>query len=184
MKRILLIIAALAVGVTASAQRWSLSTNAIDYMNFATLNLEGSAAVSQHISLYAGGRYNPWTLNEGQENQKQNRQRTMYLGFRYWPWHIYSGWWLGAKGQYQEYNHGGIIKQETEEGDAYGAGVGAGYTLMLSDHWNVEFGGYLWGGRKQPYTVYACPKCGRIVETGNKTFLAPDDVILSLVYVF
>ena len=185
MKRLILIVVVLsAMGIPASAQRWSVSTNAVDYVNFGTLNIEGSASVAQHFTVFTGTRFNPWTINDGEENQKQNRQMTMYAGTRYWPWHIYSGWWTGIKTQYQVYNHGGILKQETEEGDAVGAGIGAGYTLMLNRHFNLELGGYIWGGYKYDYTVYSCPRCGRIIENGSKWFAAPDDVILSLVYIF
>jgi hypothetical protein len=34
------------------------------------------------------------------------------------------------------------------------------------------------------YRVYSCPLCGRILESGSKTFFLPNEAILSLVYVF
>lgn len=72
---------------------------------------------------------------------------------------------------------------ETEEGDAFGAGVGVGYSVMLSDHVNMDVGAGLWGGYKR-YTVYRCPSCGRIMDEGQKWFILPNEAILSLIYVF
>ena len=77
------------------AQQWSVSTNAVDWLNFGTLNVEASAAVAQHISVNASARYNPWTFNASDPaTQLQNREQTYRLGMRWWPWHIYSGWWI------------------------------------------------------------------------------------------
>lgn len=184
MKNFLIFSTFCVLSFSASAQMRSVSTNLIDYADFGTLNIEGSVPVAQHFSVFAGARYNPWTIHDGGDNQKQNRQMAVYAGTRYWPWHSFSGWWTGMKGQFQAYNRGGILKQETEEGEAAGIGIGAGYTLMLTNHLNLEFGAYLWGGYKYDYTVYSCPRCGRILENGSKWFAAPDDLILSLVYIF
>ena len=97
--------------LSANAQNVSVSTNAMDYANFGTLNLEASAAVARHWSVNAGVRYNPWTFGEGSE-AVQNRTRTVSAGFRWWPWNVYSGWWLGGRAQWEEYNRGGITQEE------------------------------------------------------------------------
>ena len=102
---------------------------------------------------------------------------------RWWPWNVYSGWWLGAKGQFREYNWGGFGSRETEEGYAYGAGLSFGYTWMLHEHINLELGAGAWGGYKT-YTVYSCPLCGRKVDEGSRWFVMPNEAILSLVFVF
>lgn len=168
----------------ASAQRWSVGTNVVDYLNLGTINLEGSVAVAQHVSFNVGARVNPWTFNYAdEERQFQNRKQCYYAGMRFWPWHIYSGWWAGLQGQYQEYNRGGVFKQKTEEGDAYGVGFSVGYTLMIHKWFNVEFGAGAWAGSTK-YTTYACPYCGKILDQGNKFFFWPNDVMISLVYIF
>ena len=102
---------------------------------------------------------------------------------RFWPWHVFSGWWIGGKVQYQEYNRGGIRSAVTDEGDRYGAGLSAGFTYMLHPHLNVSLGAGVWGGL-QRYTVYSCPVCGITQESGEKTFILPNDLALSLSYVF
>lgn len=167
----------------AFAQRWSIGTNVVDYLNMGTLNAESSVAVARHYSFNAGVRFNPWTLHYGNEDKQfENRKKCMYAGVRFWPWHIYSGWWAGLQLQYQEYNRGGAFIKQSEEGDAYGLGISFGYTLMLNKSINIEFGAGAWAGAAT-YTAYSCPYCGKIVEQGNKFFLWPNNLIVSLVYI-
>ena len=98
-------LAAACIPVPAFAQNASLGTNLAGYANFGTLNCEASYAVARRWSITAGLRYNPFTYSGGvEEGPREFRQRTVALGTRYWPWHIFSGWWLAAKAQYQEYN--------------------------------------------------------------------------------
>ena len=44
-------------------------------------------------------------------------------------------------------------------------------------------GAGVWGGF-QRYTVYSCPVCGMTEESGEKTFILPNDLALSFSYVF
>lgn len=184
MKKIYIILSLIILPLLASAQQWSVGVNALDLANVGTLNIEASVAASRHISVNASARVNPWTYGtkEGQK-QKQHREQIYAAGIRYWPWNIYSGWWFGAKAQFMEYNWGGFTRKETEEGNAYGMGLSAGFTWMLHEHINLELGAGFWGGYKT-YTVYYCPKCGRIIDGGQKWFIMPNEAILSLVFVF
>ena len=100
-----------------------------------------------------------------------------------WPWHTMSGWWFAGKLRYQEYCYGGIFSEEAEEGDRVGAGLYAGYTYMLTRHLNLEFGAGFWSGMAL-YRRYSCPVCGLTVGAGRKYFLLPDDIMISLAYVF
>ncbi len=169
--------------VTAQAQKWSVAVNAADAASLGTVGVEASVSTGQHISINAGAKVNPWTYNKGDENQIQNREQTYSAGVRYWPWNVYSGWWLGGKVQYQEYNRALFIEQEAEEGDAFGLGISGGYSLMLTDHLNMDFGIGLWGGYKI-YTSYACSNCGKITESGEKWFFLPNELILSFSWIF
>jgi hypothetical protein len=166
------------------AQNVSISTNLIDYASLGTLNLETSYAVSQHWSVTASARYNPFTFNKGEAGKQfQYRQQSYALGARFWPWHTLSGWWFASKVRWQEYNFGGLFSKRTEEGDRIGAGIYSGYTHMLGPHFNIEFGGGFWTG-VAVYTEYDCPRCGLTKDSGVKYFLLPDDFSISLVYVF
>lgn len=182
LKRLLLIILLTCTSAAAFAQKWSISTNVADWANLGTINADGSVAVGRHATVGVGFRYNPWTFG-GEGKNFQNKQRTVYVYGKWWPWNNYSGWWLGGKLQAEEYNQGGIFRRQTEEGDAYGAGLFAGYTLMLHKRLNLDLGVGLWGGYTR-YTVYACPTCGRIIDSGAKAFIMPNDLIMSLVYIF
>ena len=167
-----------------SAQRFSLSTNLLDYACLGTFNAEASYTLSRHWSITAGLKYNPFTFHEGDpDRQFQYRQQSYAIGARLWPWHSLSGWWFAGKIRYKEYNYGGLLSPETEEGDRVGLGLYAGYTYMLSKHFNLEFGLGLWGGSSW-FRRYSCPYCGLTVLHGRNWFILPDDVMISLAYVF
>ena len=137
MRKLLLYIflsaACLSAALPARAQRFSVGTNVADWLSLGTMNASASAAVARHFTLNAEARVNPWTFNTNDsETQLQNRHQTYSIGTRWWPWYVYSGWWVGLAAQYQEYNRGGIFSRNTEEGDAFGAVLSAGYTLIDS----------------------------------------------------
>lgn len=169
--------------VLSFSQEWAVSTNLIGYINLGTLNVEASYAPLRHLSVNLSAKYNPFTFHSAKGTQFQERQQTYAVGVRWWPWHIMSGWWVATKAQYQEYNIGGIWSSRTEEGDRAGVGITAGYTLMLHRHVNIEFGMGAWTGY-QWYTAYSCPKCGLTVDNGQKAFVLPNDLLVSIVYVF
>ena len=183
----MLLAAALAGSVSGQVKKsiFALSTNIPDYIALGTLNLRGDVAVHQHWSIEATFKYNPWTFrsNGDPEDQMQNRNITWSLGPRYWPWHVYAGWFIQAQAQYQQYNRGGIWDKYTTEADAFGGGLAAGYTYLLSGHWNIEFGLGFWAG-VESFSKYNCPRCGRTVDSGTRFFVMPNDVLVSIVYIF
>lgn len=182
--KILFVLIMLSGCIPAAAQKVSVSTNALGYVELGTLNADLSYAFSRHWSIVAGFRYNPFTFGAGNpDRQFQLRQQSYSIGVRAWPWHIWSGWWFSSKIRYQEYNYGGIFSRRTQEGDRVGLGFYAGYTYMLSRHFNMEFGVGLWGGLDM-FRRYSCPVCGLTVDEGRKGFLLPDDLMISFVYVF
>lgn len=181
---IIIILAALISLQEAGARRFSVSTNLLGYLYLGTMNVEAAYGLSRHWSINAGAVFNPFTFRlPSSDRQFQSRQQSYELGVRMWPWHVFSGWWVSAKAKYLEYNAGGIFSQRTEEGDGYGIGFSAGYSYMLHQNLNIEFGIGLWTGLKK-YTVYDCPACGITLESGTKGFVMPNELLLSLVYVF
>ena len=176
------ILAALCLSVEAGAQKVAVSTNVIGYLNLGTMNIEASYALAQHWSVNAGAKYNPFVFGD-EDAVVQSKQRLYALGTRYWPWHIYSGWWLAGKVQYQEFNQGSSTAAYTSEGDRFGSGLTGGYSYMLNPHLNVEFGIGVWAGYED-YVRYACPRCGRILEQGSRFFVLPNDVLLTFAYIF
>ena len=185
MKRLETILAALLVlaSLPAAAQRFSLGMDGARILSLGTVNADASVALSQRLSLHAGAALNPWTYHPGADNQAQLRHFSCWGGLRWWPWHVYSGWWAGTDGTYLMYNAGGLFRQkETEEGDAVAGRILGGYSLMLSENWNLDIGLGLMGGWKQ-YTRYACPSCGAVTDQGKKGFVLPDArVALQLIF--
>ena len=186
MKRLFIaaFLAAFLLPTPAEARKFSISTNVLGYLYLGTINMEASYGLSQHWSLNAGAQFNPFTFRLPEKGkQMQSRQQSYELGVRLWPWHIFSGWWIAGKAKYQEYNRGGLFSQQTEEGDGFGIGLSAGYSYMIHPNLNLEFGIGLWSGIKK-YAVYDCPSCGLTTESGTKGFIMPNELLLSLVYVF
>ncbi|MBR5856617.1 MAG: DUF3575 domain-containing protein [Bacteroidales bacterium] len=182
-KRILLLLSSLLIGGAIYAQRLSVATNLVGYANFGTINGEIGLGLSKHFSIYMQGKYNPFTYKENSPSQFQNRQASVSIGGRYWLWHIWSGWFVMGQAGYSRYNRGGLAASDTFEGDAYGITLGAGYALMLHKHFNIDFGAGLMGGFAD-YTKYSCPKCGVIEEKGRKIFVAPNNILVQLSYLF
>lgn len=163
--------------------RFAFSQNLADYFFLGTLNAELQYSIHRSWTLLGGARYNNWTWRHRQDGQFESRQQTYYLGARWWPWYTYSGWWLGSRMQFQEYNRGGIISPETEEGDAFGIGLSGGYSVHVNRWLNVNFGLGGWGGVTR-YVTYACPYCGKRTDEGTKAFFLPDQLLVALELVF
>lgn len=179
----LLLVAVIASGREKSDTRWGIATNAADWVYLITVNASGQYALSRHFSLEAQARWNPWSFRKADDQLCQSRQRTFSFGTRWWPWYSYSGWWMGARCQYQEYNRGGLKSPDTEEGDAAGLVLSGGYSIQLNRWLNIDLGFGFWGGRAR-YTTYACPTCGIVTGGGSKTFFLPDELLLSAMIVF
>ena len=171
------------MGWSRYRSRWCAKMNAVDLAFLGTVNGEVQYAVVQHFSVLGQIRYNNWTYNKAQEDQFESRQRTFAAGCRFWPWYTYSGWWFEAKAQYQEYNRGGIGTLKTEEGDAVGGALAAGYSLQINRWFNIDFGLGGWLGNTR-YTTYACPHCGKKLEEGNKFFILPNEVTIAAMFIF
>jgi hypothetical protein len=166
------------------AQKVSLSTNLVDWANLGTVNLEAGLSVSQHISLVAGGHYNPWSYQAPRGYDILNQQTTGYAGIRYWPWYVYSGWWIEAIARYSVFSKTGLWRPALEKGKSIGGGLSFGYTLMVHEHLNIEFGAGLWGGRHIDFSLYECPRCMELRERGPRNFIAPEDISISIMYIF
>lgn len=204
-KKILFALLSLLVAASfeSRAQHFTVSTNAVGYAWYGTLNAEMSVAVGRRYSIHVGGLYNNWSLSSNDPTKMNfDKQRSLYAGLRFWPWYVYSGWWGQVKLRYAEYNSANpLYSKKTDDGytnemgDRFGAGISAGYTIMISPHFNLDFGVGFWAGMAK-YSLYSfpkayvtddlgyCPTCGRPVSSGSKFFFLPNDITVSLVYVF
>lgn len=85
MKKYLIVLSAamLMSALPSFAQKFSISTNLLDYACLGTLNIDASYSVSRRWSLTAGARYNPFTFNEGDPSRQfQMRQQSYCVGAR------------------------------------------------------------------------------------------------------
>lgn len=160
-----------------------IATNIFGYANFLTLNAEASLKIKDRLSVHAGVKYNPFTFNKNEENQMQNRSSFLQIGMRYWTWHANSGWFAGGGAEFGYFNYGGIISKETHEGWRAGMNVTAGYSLMLSHRFNFEFGAGLSTGYRKSKR-YACPRCGESLGNDKKIYVAPNNLLAQMVYLF
>ncbi len=182
-RRIILIILALTMSLGLSAQSFTLGTNILGYLNFATINAELSYTFAKKWSLHLQTKVNPFTFNNNKENQMQNRQASVSFGARLWPWHTNSGWFVGSSLEGGYYNIGGIVDAETKQGYKYGLNMYFGYTIMLAKHLNLELGaGFITAYTN--YTTYSCPKCGREVSKDKKIIVSANNILAQLVYIF
>lgn len=165
----------LSFAAPSNAQKWGIETNLLDLANLGTANLEVSRRLNRYSAVVVGARYNNWNFHDQNGEQMQNRARTISAGVRIWPWHIYSGWWFAAKAQVEEYNYGNYLGYKySQEGLAAGLSLSAGYALMLHKNLDLVFGLGGWVGWTR-FTKYACSKCGRVVDEGDKVFVLPNN---------
>lgn len=162
---------------------WAIAANVADAFTFGTMGVGLQFAVSRNVTLEAKGRYNPWIWNDKENRQFHYRHQTYSVGARWWPWYTFSGWWVSGALQYQQYNRAGIIVDYAREGDAFGLTVGAGYAVQIFPWMNIDLGwGFFAGYHK--YNKYACPVCGKLLETADKPFILPDFITINLMFVF
>lgn len=162
----------------------SVSTNILNYINFATINAEIGLSFHKNIAITLSGKYNPFVYNKHTPEQVQNKRIAAALGIRYWPWFENSGWFLSSKLQGEVFNTGGyFLGKSATEGTRIGVGMGAGYAIMLSAHFNLEVGFGFWMGYEN-FTKYACPSCGKCLDEGRKMFILPNDLLLNFIYIF
>jgi len=179
------------------SSRWTMSTNLVDWGWFFTPNIEAQYSVASHFSVEAQAKFNAWTYNNDSYDKRNRQARQEYsLGARWWPWYVYSGWWVGAKAQYQQYSRRPFDNiYQKEEGDAVGVAFSGGYSLQIKSWFNIDFGLGFWTGGKW-YKVYqstdrACPACGRRIDYNEGSdapssafFFLPNEITIALMFVF
>lgn len=185
-KLIVIILLMICAPKVADAQKWAVSTNALSWANLATVNAEGSVSVHKHFTFNTGFTVNPWQMTTNTYVNLKNRQYGGYVGMKYWPWHVYSEWWVGIKAQYKHFEQVGLLSANLMQGDALGGGLSGGYTFLISEHFNVDLGLGVWGGRLIKYREFEgnVELESKLVDMGPRNFLFLDNVMVSLVYIF
>ena len=162
----------------------ALRTN-LFYAGTATPNLGIDFAIGQHASLGVSAGLKPWPRWLAWDYDVQNPTKWRHLlvapEFRWWPKRTFDGWFFGADFLYSHYNIGAItfpfglysvLNEHRLQGDAYGAGLFAGHSWWLGEHWRLE----LAGGAAAAWINadrYACAHCGAQVGTEQGVVVLP-----------
>lgn len=164
---------------------WAVSTNLAKWAFLGTANLGLHFPLAKSWSAELQGRYNPWTYHNDSDSRRMTwRERTLAAGGRGWLNGCFeAGPYIGLGAQYAQFNRGGVFGDKTYEGVAYGAYLKAGWLARITDHWKFEAGlGFI--GAWADYDVYKCSVCGRQLDSRERWILFPDELNLSIVYVF
>ncbi len=158
------------------AQFYSVGTN-IPVAATTTLNMELSMTLDRKYSLHLPVYYNPFVFG----GNKKLQNFTVLPGLRSWMLESYIGGFLGVNAIGTKYHF--TWKDNRYQGYGFGAGISAGYALMLSPRWNLEAEvglGLIWAD----YAKYPCEKCTRKIEEEQGWHVVPNKVGISLVYLF
>ena len=179
-----LAVAALAA-VVAHAQNTVVKTNAL-YWATATPNLAIEQRLGGRWTAELSAGYNPFTFS----GNKKLRHIAVQPEARYWLCQPYGGHFFGLHLIYSHFNAGGVkmpfglfsgLADYRYQGDLGAAGVGYGYTWLLSRRWSLEAEVGVGVGYAS-YGKYECATCGSKVGSEHKTVLMPTKAAVSLVY--
>ena len=176
---------------TSYAQKTAIKTNVL-YDATTTLNLGLEFALAPKWTLDVSGNYNPWTFAEN----KKWKHWLIQPEARYWLCEKFNGHFFGVHLQGGQFNLGNLntsfnflgthfskLKDARFEGWFMGAGIGYGYSWMLSRHWNLE-AEIGFGYSYTDYSEFYCPVCSDKRREGVHHYVGPTKAAISFVYVF
>lgn len=180
MKRLLVVLSFLLVtALPGRAQIVAVQTNLLDYAALGTLNLQAQVSFAQNYSVFVDGRINPWKFGNP-EDPTQLAHKKLSAGLRFWPWYVYSGWWVGASVQWSDFTRRKFFKlPDVVAKNGVGGALSFGYSFMLHKNLNLDLGAGICVTRYSSYVVNNIPD-----DKGSQTFVEPDFLSVSLVYVF
>lgn len=177
---------------SAKAQKVSVKTN---ILSDATLspNIGVEIGVAPKWSFDMSGQANLWTLSQG----RKWKHWLVQPEARYWFCEATAGHFVGVHLLGGQFNMGGWkhgisflgtdsrkLRDRRYQGWFAGAGIAYGYSLLLSEHWNIEAElGIGWTYSR--YDIYPCTKCGRkLASDQTHKYFGPTKIAVNLVYVF
>lgn len=174
------------------SQHAAIKTNII-YDATATINAGVEVGLTPKWTLDVSGNLNAWNMPEGRKWKHWMAQPEA----RYWFCDRFAGHFLGFHLQGGQYNIGGLknnikflgtdfslLSEHRFQGWFVGAGIGYGYTWILSKHWNLEAEIGI-GYNYSRYDKFECEGCGRKIEENKEQhYVGPTKAALNLVYIF
>lgn len=191
MRKLLITLAAVLMTLSANASDWVVETNVIPWIDGAP-NLTLNYAVAPQHTVSLGGGFRPWPLGERNEDHIK-RYAYGNAAYRYWFCQKYDGWFVGGQINGGQYNLGGVklpfgvkyvATDHRVEGWVVGGGVIGGFGLPISKHWNAQFEIGI-GYEYFDYKKFRSPmKCDPLYEKKHDHYFGPNDLSISLQYVF
>lgn len=178
---------------SAEAQVFGVKTNLL-YDATATLNLGVEFGLAKKWSFDLSGNYNAWDNPYGKGFYKHMFAQPE---LRFWFCDRFNGHFLGLHALGGVYNVGGLdtdmkifgydlskFNTFRYEGWFVGAGIGYGYSVILSSHWNMEFeigAGFIYS----EFDKYECEECGLQLEHQVPLkYFGPTKASVGLIYLF
>lgn len=189
-KMVLSIILLISCTCPVIAQQVALKTNLL-YDATTTPNIGMEIGIDKKHTIQAFYGLNPWKFGHG-EDQKFVKHWVVNPEFRYWFCHRFNGSFVGIHAFGGQYNAYGVkppfgwwdeLEKYRHEGWFVGGGVAYGYQWVLSRHWNFEASVGV-GAAYIYYDKYNCEVCGPKIDDGNKIYIGPTKLALSLLYMF
>lgn len=162
-----------------NAQSFGLKTSTTMWMT-ATPNMEVNFPIGRKITAHLPVLYNPFVFKQNTRIQ----QLTTMPGIRFWKQEEYIKQFISVYGIASRYHLGGMFNMKYRySGNAYGAGVGVGYSWLLSNRLNLEaeLGA---GVVYSTYDKFGWEKKSRYYGKYNGIFLIPTKIDLNLIYLF
>lgn len=173
------------------AQNAAIKTNILSGAS-TSLNIGMEFALSQKWSLETTYQVNPWTFSDN----KKWKHWMVTPELRHWLCSKFNGHFFGLHLLGGRYNIGNIdidfkmlgtdfsqLKDHRFEGWFMGAGLGYGYSWILSKHWNLEAEigfGYIF----TEYDKFECDRCGKKLGASDHNYIGPTKAAFNLIYVF
>lgn len=174
------------------AQDVAIKTNILyDALLTPTLGVE--VGVAPKWTLELNGSLNDWTVNNKNWKQWMVQPEARYWLCQRFAGHFFALHGLGGQFNFGHLNFGGHnflgtdlkkLEDHRLQGWMAGAGIGYGYSWILSKHWNFEAEiGIGWVYAK--YDVYKCRGCGKKIDTDQThNYFGPTKAALNFIYVF
>jgi len=171
-------------GSIVFAQDLSIRNN-LAYDGSGTPNIGIEYPVSKHISLGGNAGFKPWprmlAWDWNQENTSQWKHLLLVPEMRFYLDQVYDGLFTGVDLIYTHYNVGNVqfplgmypeVRDFRLQGDFFGAGIFAGYSWWLWDHWRLELEAGV-GLGLAAYEKYDCAHCGSRYPDESRLALIP-----------
>lgn len=196
-----LVALSLLLPVQSNAQRVGVKTNLLIDAT-ASPNLGVELGLANKLTLDVSGNLNLWDW-PGLNNMKW-KHWVVQPELRYWTCQRFAGHFFAVHGVVGQFNFGNfhffghplpdsfkffgtdfsLLSKYRYEGWAFGGGLGYGYAIPLSKHWNMEFE----LGVGAIYSIsdsFECDVCNRSVDTGIKNLRpALTKAAFNFVYLF